>query len=155
MCGQLFTSIIVASSWIDRYIKNTRNYYSRLFTNGNQGRLIVVQYAKSLQPKFYMLLIFCDSGVSLCWLVIMCIYLWFIYDMHGINGVLVWLIFKIFSGGSTTENLILEEIESLKKANEKDKADLMTQLNNQLQNEKAAYEEMFRKQKQEMRQIRT
>ena len=60
---------------------------------------------------------------------------------------------KIFVGGSTTENLFLEEIESLKKANEKDKADLMTQLNNQLQNEKAAYEEMFRKQKQEMRQI--
>ena len=60
---------------------------------------------------------------------------------------------SIISGGSTTENLFLEEIESLKKANEKDKADLMTQLNNQLQNEKAAYEEMFRKQKQEMRQI--
>ena len=60
---------------------------------------------------------------------------------------------SIISGGSTTENLFLEEIESLKKANEKDKADLMTQLNNQLQNEKAAYKEMFRKQKQEMRQI--
>ena len=67
MRGQLFTSIYVAS-WIDIHF-NTRNYYSRLFTNGNQGRLIVVQFAKSLQPEFYMLLILCDSGVSLCWLV--------------------------------------------------------------------------------------
>ena len=68
MCGQLFTSIIVASWWID-ILYNTRSYYSRLFTSGNQGRLIVVQFAKSLQPEFYMLLILCDSGVSLCWLV--------------------------------------------------------------------------------------
>ena len=66
MCGQLFTSIIVASWIIDTLEHKSRNFYSRLFTNGNQGRLIVVQFAKSLQPQFYMLLILCDSGVSLC-----------------------------------------------------------------------------------------
>ena len=64
MCEQLLKSIIVAS-WIYRYITTHVN----IFLKSNQGRLTVVQFAKSLQPAFYMLLILCDGGVSLCWLV--------------------------------------------------------------------------------------